>query len=101
MPHRVEFSIHHNSGQHCQANSRVFVEESIVEPFLEQLVTLMNSRKLGDPSDPSVFQGPQGDRLQRDRIVSLLQKGADDGKVVIGGKSTTVNGKVSRPVLVV
>lgn len=90
----MEFSIHHNSGQHCQANSRIYVEESAAEGFVEKLVDLMQNRKLGDPVDKSVFQGPQGDELQRDRIVSLLKQGSGTGRILCGGKATTVNGKV-------
>jgi aldehyde dehydrogenase (NAD+) len=88
-------SIHLNSGQHCQANSRVFVHESVAEEFSKALVKLMTSRSIGDPSDKSVFQGPQGDRLQSERIVSILEKGKDDGTVLCGGKAADVNGKVS------
>ncbi|KAH7002479.1 aldehyde dehydrogenase domain-containing protein [Ilyonectria destructans] len=89
----VEMSIHLNSGQHCQANSRVFVHESIVEEFSQVLVKLMTSRSIGDPADKSIFQGPQGDRIQKERIVSILEKGKDDGIVLCGGKAANVNGK--------
>lgn len=87
-------SIHLNSGQHCQANSRVFVHESIAEEFSQALVKLMTSRSIGDPADKSIFQGPQGDRIQKERIVSILEKGKDDGIVLCGGKAADVNGKV-------
>lgn len=93
----VEMSIHHNSGQHCQANSRVFIHESIADEFIQALVKLMTSRTIGDPVDKSVFQGPQGDKLQKDRIVSLLEKGKGDGKVLCGGKAADMNGKVRVP----
>lgn len=93
---RVEFSIHQNSGQHCQANSRVFVHESIAHEFTQKLVDLLQSRKIGDSVDKTVFQGPQGDKLQRDRIVHLLEQGSKDGKVLCGGHAMTVNGKVGR-----
>ncbi|CAK7221509.1 hypothetical protein SBRCBS47491_004549 [Sporothrix bragantina] len=89
----VQMSIHLNSGQHCQANSRVFVHESIAEEFSKALVTLMTSRSIGDPSEKSVFQGPQGDKLQKERIVSILEQGKSDGTVLCGGKEAEVNGK--------
>ncbi|KAK1764906.1 retinal dehydrogenase 2 [Phialemonium atrogriseum] len=89
----VQMSIHLNSGQHCQANSRVFVHESIANEFTEALVKLMTSRSIGDPSDKSVFQGPQGDKIQKERIVSILEQGKKDGTVLCGGKAADVNGK--------
>ncbi|KAH8588201.1 aldehyde dehydrogenase domain-containing protein [Bisporella sp. PMI_857] len=91
--HAVEFSIHHNSGQHCQANSRVFVEESVMDKFIERFSALMRSRKVGDPAEKDTFHGPQCDKGQRDRIVSLLESGKKSGELVMGGVSTTVNGK--------
>ncbi|KAL1855918.1 hypothetical protein Daus18300_010897 [Diaporthe australafricana] len=74
-------------------HARIYVEESAAEGFVEKLVELMQSQKLGDPADKSVFQGSQGDVLQRDRIVSLLRQGSDTGRIICGGKATTVNGK--------
>lgn len=71
----------------------MFVEERIAEAFSEKLVRLLQSRKIGDPEDKSVFQGPQGDQAQRDRIIALLDQGAGDGEVVCGGKAMAVNGK--------
>ena len=62
--------------------------------FLEKLSSLMQSRKLGDPIQKDTFHGPQGDKAQRDRIVLLLESGKKSGELVIGGTSTTVNGKV-------
>ncbi|KAK7899763.1 hypothetical protein LTR67_003508 [Exophiala xenobiotica] len=89
----IEFSIHHNSGQHCQANSRVFVHKSIRDKFVQNLKDLMESRKLGDPSDRETFQGPQVDKAQQERIATFLEAGAKDGKVVTGGKTVSINGK--------
>lgn len=93
----VEFSIHQNSGQHCQANSRVFVEASIADQFLQKLTSIMQSRKLGDPLDKTTFQGPQGDKLQQERVLALIEDGKRNGELVVGGKGTTVNGKVRIP----
>ncbi|RYC78262.1 Retinal dehydrogenase 2 [Fusarium oxysporum f. sp. narcissi] len=89
----VEMSIHLNSGQHCQANSRVFVHESIADEFSRVLVKMMTSRSIGDPSDKSIFQGPQGDKLQKERILSILEQGKGDGTVLCGGKAADVNGR--------
>jgi acyl-CoA reductase-like NAD-dependent aldehyde dehydrogenase len=54
----------------------------------------MESRKLGDPSDRETFQGPQVDKAQQERIATFLEAGAKDGKVVTGGKTVSINGKV-------
>lgn len=72
----------------------MFVHESVAEVFNQKLIKLFQSRKIGNPEDKSVFQGPQGDKNQRDRIVSILEKGSKDGKVVCGGKAISAHGKV-------
>jgi aldehyde dehydrogenase (NAD+) len=75
----------------------VFVEESIMDAFIAKFSALMRSRKIGDPAETDTFQGPQSDKAQRDRIISLLDGGKETGELVMGGTSTTVNGKVSSP----
>ena len=94
MLHRVEFSLHQNSGQHCQANSRIFVEESIATDFIEKVSAIMQSHKIGDPLDQATFQGPQGDKQQQERVLALIENGKQNAELVIGGNGAKVNGKV-------
>jgi aldehyde dehydrogenase (NAD+) len=94
MCNRTEFSIHQNSGQHCQANSRVFVEEGILNDYLGKVVKIMKSRKIGDPLEKGTWQGPQGDEQQHKRVMSLIENGKKNGELVLGGKAANVGGKV-------
>ncbi|KAN0108022.1 aldehyde dehydrogenase [Hyaloscypha variabilis] len=89
----TEFSIHQNSGQHCQANSRVFVEEGILDQYLEKVVAIMTRRKLGNPLEKDTWQGPQGDENQQKRVLSLIENGKNNGELVLGGKAADVGGK--------
>jgi aldehyde dehydrogenase (NAD+) len=91
---RTEFSIHQNSGQHCQANSRVFVEEGILDQYLEKVVAIMTSRRLGNPLEKDTWQGPQGDETQQKRVLSMIENGKKNGELVLGGKAADVGGKV-------
>lgn len=54
----------------------------------------MQSRKIGDPLDKGTFQGPQGDQLQQERVLALIENGKQNGELVLGGKGAKVNGKV-------
>lgn len=54
----------------------------------------MKSRKIGDPLDKGTWQGPQGDKLQQERVLALIENGKQNGELVIGGKAADVNGKV-------
>lgn len=47
-----------NSGQSCCSIERVYVHESIYEPFLKAVVKVLEGYKLGDPFDPKTHLGP-------------------------------------------
>jgi aldehyde dehydrogenase (NAD+) len=83
----AEFGLFFNQGQCCCAGSRVFVEESIHEAFVEKVVERAKGRKLGDPLDPTTQQGPQVDQAQFDKILSYIEKGNKAGAHCVTGGS--------------
>ncbi|KAF9884703.1 hypothetical protein FE257_001332 [Aspergillus nanangensis] len=82
----THFSINHNSGQHCQANSRVLVHRKVEDAYMEELKRLASQVKLGDPMDKQTFQGPQVDGPQVKQIIDLIDHGKQDGTLVMGGE---------------
>ncbi len=75
-----------NQGQCCCAGSRLFVESSIREKFLEKLIALAAARRVGDPFDTNTEQGPQIDERQFTKIMSYIEKGQSEGaKLLTGG----------------
>lgn len=58
------FGIFFNAGQVCCAGSRVFVQESIKEKFMEKFMAKVKSVQVGDPTKPDTFQGPQISKTQ-------------------------------------
>lgn len=82
----TEFGLFFNQGQCCCAGSRVFVEESVHDEFVEKLKKLAAKRRLGPPLAKDTKQGPQVDQAQFDKIMSYIQKGKQEGaNCVIGG----------------
>src|SRR4051794_32103611 len=76
-----------NQGQCCCAGSRVFVQDSVHDKFVERLAAKAKDRKLGDPFDPATQQGPQVDKAQFDKIMSYIDKGRAQGaRCVTGGE---------------
>ncbi|MDR3636100.1 MAG: aldehyde dehydrogenase family protein [Isosphaeraceae bacterium] len=76
-----------NQGQCCCAGSRLFVQESVHDKFVDRLAAKVKARRLGDPFDPATEQGPQVDKAQFDKILSYIAKGRDQGaKCVTGGE---------------
>ncbi|GJQ27538.1 MAG: aldehyde dehydrogenase [Phycisphaerae bacterium] len=80
------FALFFNQGQCCCAGSRLFVEEKIHDQFVEKLVGIAKSRRVGDPFDMKTHQGPQVSREQFDRVMGYIEKGNQEGaKRVAGG----------------
>lgn len=68
-----------NQGQVCCAGSRLFVQESIEESFIEKLKRRMDKLRVGDPLDKSVDVGALIDPVQVKRIQELLAIGEKEG----------------------
>lgn len=73
------FGLYFNQGQCCCAGSRVFIEESIHDEFVERVTELNRHRRLGDPLDEATEQGPQIDQAQFDKIMGLIESGIKEG----------------------
>ncbi len=68
-----------NQGQVCCAGSRLLVEESVAEIVTEKIKRRLNSFRVGDPLDKAIDMGAIVDRVQVDRIQSLVEQGASEG----------------------
>jgi len=89
-----------NQGQCCCAGSRLFVESSVHDEFLEKLQALTEKRKVGDPFAADTQQGPQVDQAQFDKIMSYVDKGRDEGATcVTGGKRVGDKGYFIAPTI--
>jgi aldehyde dehydrogenase (NAD+) len=67
--HWVNFGIYFNHGQCCCAGSRIYVQESIYDKFIERFRERASQNAVGDPFAKDTFQGPQVSQLQFDRIM--------------------------------
>ncbi|WP_405145353.1 aldehyde dehydrogenase family protein [Sphaerisporangium sp. NBC_01403] len=61
-----------NSGQDCCARSRILVERSVYEEFLDRLGTAVGGLKVGDPLDPGTDMGPLISAEHRERVASFV-----------------------------
>lgn len=96
----AHFGLYFNQGQCCCAGSRVFVEEKIHEQFIDRIVAMNSSRKLGDPLDPQTEQGPQVDQAQFDKIMRYIELGKRQGaKCLTGGDRFGDRGYFVEPTL--
>jgi aldehyde dehydrogenase (NAD+) len=78
-----------NQGQICAASSRIFVQESIYDNFLERFTAKAKSLNVGDPFAPDAYNGPQISQTQLDRVMGYIDSGKQEGATVHldGGRS--------------
>jgi len=75
-----------NQGEVCSAGSRILVERSMYDPFLEQLHKRAASISVGDPLDPATYMGPVVSEEQFERVMGYIGIGKAEGaRLVTGG----------------
>jgi acyl-CoA reductase-like NAD-dependent aldehyde dehydrogenase len=65
-----------NAGQDCCARSRILVERSALDAFMERLEDAVESLRVGDPLDDATEMGPLITADQREKVASYVQDGA-------------------------
>jgi aldehyde dehydrogenase (NAD+) len=75
-----------NSGQSCNAPTRMLVEKSMYDEAVERVKKFANEMKVDDPKKEGDHIGPVISEVQYNKIQTLIQKGIDEGaKLVAGG----------------
>ncbi|OBF10705.1 aldehyde dehydrogenase [Mycobacterium sp. 852002-10029_SCH5224772] len=75
-----------NSGQICNALTRVLVPQGRHDEYVDALAAEMIGLRVGDPSDPDTQLGPLVSRRQQQRVRDYIRIGQDEGaRVVVGG----------------
>ena len=83
---RGAFRCFRNSGQSCNAPTRMLVEQSIYDESIERLRKYASEFKVDDPNKNGEHIGPVISETQFNKIQGLIQKGIDEGaKLVAGG----------------
>jgi gamma-glutamyl-gamma-aminobutyraldehyde dehydrogenase/4-guanidinobutyraldehyde dehydrogenase/NAD-dependent aldehyde dehydrogenase len=79
--------IFYNSGQVCDAASRLIVEDKIHDKFMDALATEAKAYTPSDPLDPKTTMGSVVDENQMKRVLGYIDKGKSEGaQVAVGGK---------------
>jgi aldehyde dehydrogenase (NAD+) len=74
-----------NSGQSCNAPTRMLVPNETMKIAIEAARRAAESLKIGDPADVSVDLGPVISDVQFNKIQGLIQKGIDEGATLVAG----------------
>lgn len=87
-----------NHGQNCCAGSRTFVQENIYDEFVKRARALAADRKVGDPFENGVQQGPQVDDEMFNKVLGYIESGKNDGAILeTGGKRVGTKGYFIQP----
>ena len=79
--------IYFNSGQSCNASSRVFVPRSRWDDVMGALAEQTAQTRPGSGFDRQTFVGPLISDEQRDRVRGYIDQGRDEAELVAGGSS--------------
>ncbi|MFJ8090678.1 aldehyde dehydrogenase family protein [Lysinibacillus sp. NPDC095746] len=87
------YGIFYNSGQSCEARSRLYVHKDIYDEFLEKFVAKTTAIKLGDPFDKGTHMGAIIDQDQLNTIDGYVKSAIEEGATIVtGGKVAAVEG---------
>ena len=81
----VIFMIYSLNGERCTSSSRVLVQDSIYDEFIERLVEKMRGIPVGHPLDPSSVIGPLIHPRHHEKVERYRSIAADDGATVHEG----------------
>lgn len=82
-----------NQGEVCTCPSRLLVHESIYDKFMQRVLERVAAVKLGNPFDPTVMMGAQASQIQKDKILSYIQLGKEEGaELLCGGEVSHLGG---------
>lgn len=79
------------SGQSCASASRILVQDSVYDAFLERFLAVVEAARVGDPLDPATGFGPVISSAAVDRILAVVSQAVDEGagELLTGGRRIT------------
>ncbi len=100
----LQLGILFNQGEVCAAGSRIFVQESIYDKFMEAAVKAFKKINIGDPSKMETQLGAIVNESQMNKVLNYIDIGVKEGaKIAVGGKRYTegdcANGYFIEPTL--
>ena len=84
-------AIYFNSGQACNAGSRLFVPADRYDEVLGALAEQAKAARLGAGLDPDTQLGPLISAEQRDRVMSYIESGREQGAELLSGGETALS----------
>lgn len=85
-----------NQGEVCTCPSRLLVHEDIYDKFIARVIERTAAIKMGNPLDSSTMMGAQTSLVQKEKILSYIKLGKEEGaELLIGGGENHMEGDIS------
>ncbi len=85
-----------NAGQDCCARSRLLVERTIYDSFVERLTRLVQGIRLGDPLKEETEMGPLVTLAHREGVLAYIDIGRQEGATLLCGGDAPGEGPLAR-----
>src|SRR4051812_3571293 len=79
--------IYYNSGQACNAASRLFVQKDMFDDVVGALAEQAGKTVPGPGLDPATFVGPLVSAEQHERVSGYVERGREEAELVVGGST--------------
>ncbi|WP_017549143.1 aldehyde dehydrogenase family protein [Salinicoccus carnicancri] len=87
------YGIYNNTGQSCDARSRIYVEDRIYDKFVEQFVEKTKQMKMGDPMSKETHMGSLIDKSQLESVEAYIETARQEGATIAyGGNRLSIEG---------
>ena len=85
-----------NQGEVCTSPSRALIHENIYDRFMERALKRVEAIIQGNPLDPATMIGAQASSEQKEKILSYIDIGRQEGaEVLIGGEAPSLGGDLA------
>ena len=91
----------HDSGQVCLAGTRLLVEESVRDEFVEKFIHYTERQVQGDSRDPATTLSPAIHPVHLERVEDFVERARENGdKIILGGERWKQDGLWYQPTLI-
>ncbi|KQU27262.1 1-pyrroline-5-carboxylate dehydrogenase [Bacillus sp. Leaf13] len=87
------------SGQKCSACSRAVIVEDVYDTVLNRAIELTKELTVGDGANPLNYMGPVNDQHAFDKVISYIEIGKKEGKLLAGGEGDDTKGWFIQPTI--
>ena len=82
--------VHYNQGEICSSPTRLIVQDSIHDEFLDRVISHSRTYAPGNPLDPETLMGAMVDANHCSNVMSYIDKGKAEARLALGGNRVTI-----------